>query len=60
LKLRVDHVLKRASRDLWLLPLWDLVALGIFTASFLSGRVTWRGLSYTVDKKGFLTSVPGG
>lgn len=60
LKLRMDHVLRLASRDLWLLPLWDLVALGIFTASFLSGRVTWRGLSYTVDKKGFLTSVPGG
>jgi ceramide glucosyltransferase len=57
LKLRLDHVLKQASRDLWLLPLWDLVSLGIFAASFGSGRVTWRGYSYKVNDKGFLTQV---
>jgi ceramide glucosyltransferase len=57
LKLRLDHVLRRPSRDLWLLPAWDLVSLGIFAASFCSSRVTWRGFNFTVDERGFLTPV---
>jgi ceramide glucosyltransferase len=59
LKLRVDGVLGLASGDLLLMPLWDLVALGIFATSFCSGRVTWRGTTFKVDAKGFLTHVQG-
>jgi ceramide glucosyltransferase len=57
LKLRVDRVLRLASRDLWLLPLWDLVSMGIFAASLCSAHVTWRGFRYKVDARGFLTPV---
>jgi ceramide glucosyltransferase len=57
LKLRLDRLLGLSSRDIWLLPLWDLVALGIFAGSFWSGRVTWRGTRYNVDRKGFLTQA---
>lgn len=57
LKLRVDRSLRLPSRDLWLLPAWDLLALGIFAATFLSGRVRWRGFEYRVDGKGQLSQV---
>jgi ceramide glucosyltransferase len=57
LKLRVDRALGGPSNDLWLLPPWDLVSLGIFAASYYSSRVTWRGINFNVDKKGFLTPV---
>lgn len=57
LKLRLDRALGQPSRDFWLLPLWDLISLGILTASFCSSRVTWRGFSFKVDGKGFLTAV---
>jgi ceramide glucosyltransferase len=59
LKIRVDHVLRSAGGNLWLLPLWDLIALGIFAASFCSGGVTWRGTRFKVDSKGYLTHVQG-
>ena len=57
LKLRLDRVLRLTSRDLWLLPLWDLASLGVFAASFRSAGVTWRGYRYRVNQKGLLTQV---
>ena len=57
LKLRLDRALRQPSRDLWLLPPWDLVSLGIFAASFCSSRVTWRGFNFRVDERGFLTPI---
>jgi ceramide glucosyltransferase len=58
LKLRVDRALREPVRDLWLLPLWDLLSLAIFTASFVSRRVTWRGHRFSVDASGMLSPVP--
>jgi ceramide glucosyltransferase len=58
LKLRTDHVLGLGSRDLWLLPLWDLLSFPVFVASHCSGRVTWRGHSFDVDSEGMLSPVP--
>jgi ceramide glucosyltransferase len=57
LKLRVDRALRLPGRGLWLLPIWDLIALPIFAASFLSARVTWRGFRFKVDGDGFLSPV---
>jgi ceramide glucosyltransferase len=34
--------------DLWLLPLWDFVALGVWLASFTGNEVEWRGLKFRV------------
>ena len=58
LKVRVDRALRRGSRDVLLLPLWDLLALGIFAASFRSSRVTWRGHRFSVDRQGRMSPVP--
>jgi len=57
LKLSSDRALGQAPRDLWLLPLWDLLSFGIFVASFASKRVTWRGHAFTVDRRGILSPV---
>ena len=57
LKLRSDHVLRQPHRDLWLLPLSDLISFAIFVASFWSTRVTWRGFSFNVDGNGLMSPV---
>ncbi len=36
----------RVLRDLWLVPLRDLVALGVWIASFFGSQVEWRRLRY--------------
>ncbi len=54
LQLRIDMILRRPVRGLWLLPLWDLMAFAILCQSFLSSRVVWRGFSFTVDGQGLL------
>jgi len=55
LKLLLDRALRRPSRDLWLLPHWDLVSFPIFVAAFFSGRVLWRGHRFDVDGHGLLS-----
>ncbi|WP_323119619.1 bacteriohopanetetrol glucosamine biosynthesis glycosyltransferase HpnI [Burkholderia alba] len=50
----VDRAARQPVRDLWLLPLSDLVSFGIFVASFTSSRVVWRGFSFSVDRDGRL------
>jgi ceramide glucosyltransferase len=57
LELLSDRVLRQAHRDLWLLPLWDIVSFAIFVASFWSSRVTWRGFHFEVDSDGLLSAV---
>ena len=57
LKLLSDRALRQAHRDLWLLPLWDIVSFAIFVASFWSSRVTWRGFSFKVDGDGLLSAA---
>ncbi|SMG20771.1 bacteriohopanetetrol glucosamine biosynthesis glycosyltransferase HpnI [Paraburkholderia susongensis] len=57
LKLLSDRALRRPCRDLWLLPLWDIVSFAIFVASFRSSRVIWRGFSFKVDGDGLLSAA---
>jgi ceramide glucosyltransferase len=57
LQLRSDRALQQAHRDLWLLPLWDIVSFTIFLASFWSSRVIWRGFNFKVDGDGLLSAV---
>lgn len=38
----------RVLRDLWLLPLRDFAALGVWLASFASNEVEWRGMKFRV------------
>jgi len=57
LKVAVDRALRLPVRGLWLLPAWDLLALPVFVATYLSARVRWRGHVYTVDGRGLLTQV---
>ena len=58
LKLLSDRALRQPRRDLWLLPIWDIVSFAIFVASFFSTRVIWRGLSFNVDGDGLLYPIP--
>lgn len=57
LKVLSDRALRQACRDLWLLPLWDIVSFAIFVASFRSSRVIWRGFSFKVDGDGLLSAA---
>ncbi|MFM0740206.1 bacteriohopanetetrol glucosamine biosynthesis glycosyltransferase HpnI [Paraburkholderia xenovorans] len=57
LKLLSDRALRQPYRDLWLLPLWDVVSFMIFVASFWSSRVIWRGFSFDVDGDGLLSAA---
>jgi len=54
LKRQVDRVTGERCRGLWVLPISDIVSFAIFVASFLSGRVVWRGVDFGVDGKGQL------
>ncbi|WGS51784.1 bacteriohopanetetrol glucosamine biosynthesis glycosyltransferase HpnI [Paraburkholderia sp. D15] len=58
LKLLSDRALRQVRRDLWLLPIWDIVSFAIFVASFWSSRVIWRGFSFEVDGDGLLSAQP--
>ncbi|CAB3775839.1 bacteriohopanetetrol glucosamine biosynthesis glycosyltransferase HpnI [Paraburkholderia fynbosensis] len=57
LQLLTDRALRLRPRDLWLLPLWDIVSFVIFIASFRSSRVIWRGFSFKVDGDGLLSAT---
>lgn len=58
LQCRIDTALSRPMRNLWLLPLWDLMAFAILCLSFSSSRVVWRGVSFKVDGRGMLKVEP--
>jgi ceramide glucosyltransferase len=45
----------RGRVPLWLAPVRDLLSFAIFTASFLSRPVSWRGRRYKIDRDGTLT-----
>jgi ceramide glucosyltransferase len=47
---------RRLLRNLWLLPLRDLVAVGVWIGSFLGHTVTWRGDRFVL-KNGRLTPI---
>jgi len=40
---------RQVLRDLWLLPLRDFAALGVWAWSFAGNTVTWRGETFTLE-----------
>ena len=50
---------RQVLRDLWLLPVRDLAALGVWVWSFAGNTVTWRGQRFTLEN-GNLKPVSGG
>ena len=50
---------RQVLRDLWLLPVRDLAALGVWVWSFAGNTVTWRGQTFTLEN-GNLKPVSGG
>jgi ceramide glucosyltransferase len=50
---------RQVLRDLWLLPVRDLAALGIWVWSFAGNTVSWRGQTFTLEN-GNLKAVSGG
>jgi ceramide glucosyltransferase len=47
----------QAAKSAWLIPLRDLIAAGVWIASFAGHTVTWRGEKFRLDK-GKLTRIP--
>ena len=54
---RVDHTLRVGSNRWWLGPARDLLAFGVYVASFFIGKVRWRGHRYEVRADGTLTPI---
>jgi ceramide glucosyltransferase len=44
----------------WLVPVRDFLSLGIWAASFMGRRVTWRGQSFSVRQDGSLVETETG
>ncbi len=45
-------------RNLWLLPLRDLLAFGAWCASFLSDTIHWSGLKFTLEEGRMVSAAP--
>jgi ceramide glucosyltransferase len=43
-------------RRIWLVPLRDALAFGVWLASFVSNRIEWRGMEFEIQK-GLLVPV---
>lgn len=46
------------ARDLWLLPLSDLLGLGLWALGLVGSTVVWRGTRYAVARGGRMTEAP--
>ena len=57
LQLKVDHTLRVRSHRWWLGPVRDLLAFGVYVASFLVNVVSWRGRRYRVRSDGTLIAI---
>lgn len=57
LQLQVDHTLQVGSSRWWLGPARDLLAFGVYVASFFVDVVSWRGQRYRVSPDGTLIPV---
>jgi ceramide glucosyltransferase len=53
----VDHRFAGRSHALWLSPVRDLLSFAIFVASYLPGRVRWRGHDFALADDGAITPV---
>jgi ceramide glucosyltransferase len=47
----------RASDRWWLLPIRDMLSFVVFCATFLGGKVTWRGRQFLVGSDGMLSPL---
>ncbi|HXX82476.1 MAG TPA: bacteriohopanetetrol glucosamine biosynthesis glycosyltransferase HpnI [Casimicrobiaceae bacterium] len=57
LQLQVDHTLGLRSGRAWLGPARDLLAFGVYVASFFVNVVDWRGRRYRVRSDGTLIAL---
>jgi hypothetical protein len=46
------------ARKLWLVPLWDAMAFGIWATSFTRHRLRWRGRDYTIQNGALVPVAP--
>jgi len=51
---------RQALRDLWLLPVRDLVALGVWAWSYAGTTVHWRGDEFTIKNGKLIRTVKEG
>ena len=54
----VDRATGTRARNLWLLPVRDLLSFAVFLSAFFGKTVSWRGRRYTVDRTGALRPAP--
>jgi ceramide glucosyltransferase len=54
------HGLGRADlpRKLWIIPVWDAIALGLWLASFSGQSFRWRGARYRIQKGMLIPVMP--
>jgi ceramide glucosyltransferase len=48
------HAPRSALKDLWLIPVRDLLLCWVWARSFSASRVTWRGSEFDVDVNGVM------
>jgi ceramide glucosyltransferase len=46
------------ARKLWLVPLWDVMAFGIWATSFTRHKLRWRGRDYTIQNGALVPVAP--
>jgi len=46
------------ARKLWLVPLWDVMAFGIWATSFTRHKLRWRGRDYTIQNGALVRVAP--
>ena len=51
---------REAKRNLYLLPLADLLAFGVWLFSFFGSRVDWRGEQFRLDRQGRIARLARG
>jgi len=57
LQSEVDHRFTGRSHAIWLSPVRDLLSFAIFVASYIPGRVHWRGHDFALAEGGAMTPV---
>ncbi len=51
---QVDRISKPQHADWWLVPVRDLLSIGVFVASFMGSNVMWRGRKLRIGANGAL------
>ena len=52
--IEVDRIAKPRRANWWLVPLRDLLSIGVFGASFMGSNVMWRGRKLRIGANGVL------